>query len=254
MCCKFIKRKVKIKMTTLVAIGCSHTYGTMLDGIQSSSLFNLQNNYAALLAKKNNFKYMNLSLPGGSNEYIHRTCIDWFTRIKKKNEDYLVLIGWTSPFRMELRYPEESEYIHTTMAKADPKYFPISLGQDPGIASSKEFKRVHSITPLLFEETKEYDMWASYAWHTQRFLEKNNVKYLMYNTCEELGITYNNKDIIERLDTKKYLHPITKNQNFLYWGLSKGFEKTECWHLKLDAHIAWKDYLDQKCKELDYYS
>ena len=40
-------------MTTVVAIGCSHTYGTMLDGIQSSSLFNLNNNYAALFAKKN---------------------------------------------------------------------------------------------------------------------------------------------------------------------------------------------------------
>ena len=240
-------------MTTVVAIGCSHTYGTMLDGIQSSSLFNLNNNYAALFAKKNNFKCINLSMPGGSNEYIHRTFVDWFTRLKKKDEDYIVLIGWTSLLRMELRYDEQSEYYHPTMAKADPKYFPISLGQEPEIASNKEMKRIHSIMPLLFEDTKELDMWASYAWHTQSILQKNNIKYLMFNTCEELLYTQNNEDIIKKLDTDKYIHPTEKHKNFLYWGLNQGFEKTECWHLKLDAHIAWSNYLNEKCKELDYF-
>ena len=61
-------------MTTIVAIGCSHTYGTMLDGKQSSSLYNLNNNYAALLAKKNNFKYtLKLDFVTLNREYTKNT-------------------------------------------------------------------------------------------------------------------------------------------------------------------------------------
>ena len=240
-------------MTSIVAIGCSHTYGTMLDGKQSSSLFNLNNNYAALLAKKNNFKIQNLAMPGGSNEYIWRNTIDWLTRMKKKDEDYIVLIGWTSLLRTELRYAEDSEYYHPTMAKSDPKYFPLSIGQEPEIASSKEFKRIHSITPIILEETKEFDMWATYAWHLQRILDRQKVKYLMFNTCQELQKTQNNQAILEKLDKQKYIEPMSFGKSFLNWALARGFEKTECWHLKLDAHIAWKDFLDNKCKELDYY-
>ncbi len=240
-------------MTTIVAIGCSHTYGTMLDGKQSSSLYNLNNNYAALLAKKNNFKCIHLSQPGGSNEFIHRQTIDWLTRLRKRDEDYVLLIGWTSLLRTELRYPEDSDIEHDVLSRIDQKYFPISIGQGPDIAKTKEFKRIHRIMPNLMSEVKELDMWASYALTTQRLLQKNNVKHIMFNTCEELSYTQNNKNIINSLDTTTYLNPTTKDTNFLYWGLKAGFKKTECWHLGLDAHIAWSKYLDFECKKLDYF-
>ena len=240
-------------MTTIVAIGCSHTYGTMLDGLQSSSLFNINNNYAALLAKKNGFKIAHLSQPGGSNEFIHRQTVDWLTRHRKRDEDYIVLIGWTSPFRMELRYPEDSNIEHAVLSKIDMKYIPVSIGQGPDIAQTKQLKNIHSILPILFEETKEYDMWASYALSTQRLLQKNKIKFLMFNTCEEIKLTQNNSSIIKLFDTTTYLNPTTKDANFLYWGLKNGYEKTECWHLKLDAHIAWSEYLDKECKKLDYF-
>jgi len=240
-------------VTTLVAFGCSHTYGTMLDGKQSSSLFNYHNNYAGLIAKQNNFKYENYALPGGSNECIFRTGLDWLTRIKKRNEDYVVLVGWTSPFRMELRYPQDSEHFHSTMTKGDKKYFPISLGQEPEIATSKDFKRIHSLTPLLFEETKDNDYWATYAYGLQQAFKKHKVNYFMFNTCVELKPTFNNRHVVEALDINKYHKPLSEPDCFVSWGLNQGFKKTECWHLKLDAHIEYSKLITNQLKTLGYF-
>tara|TARA_B100000424_G_scaffold88152_1_gene65964 strand:+ start:3320 stop:4042 length:723 start_codon:yes stop_codon:yes gene_type:complete len=240
-------------MTTIVAIGCSHTYGTLLDGKQSSSLFNLNNSYAGCVAKKHKCKFINLSQPGGSNEFIFRVAIDWLTRYRKRDEDYIVLIGWTSPFRMETRYPEDSEYKHTVVSKIDMKYFPMSLGQGPKVARSRAYQKLHSICPLIFENTKDFDLWATYAYNLQQLFFKNKVKFLMFNTCQELEYTENNKTVIDALDTKYYIHPMKKNENFLERSLGKGFAKTPCWHMKLDAHLDYSLYLSNILVDLDYF-
>ena len=66
----------------LYAIGCSHMAGSEIagPGITSSLKQNVNNAWPGQLAIDNNLNYINQSVPGGSNEYIMRTCIDFVSR------------------------------------------------------------------------------------------------------------------------------------------------------------------------------
>ena len=75
----------------------------------------------------------------------------------------------------------------------------------------------------------------------------------MFNTCQELEYTENNKTVIDALDTKYYINPMEKNENFLERSLGKGFAKTPCWHMKLDAHLDYSLYLSNILVDLDYF-
>ena len=242
-------------MTTLVAIGCSHTYGSALDnylGIIAQG-YNKEHCFAGLLAKKYNFDYYNLGLPGGSNQYIMRSTSEFVLEHMNPDEDYIFLVGWTSTARLELRYPDEVNHEHLVDTDLfDRKYIPFTLGTDPSLYHTGEVRRLSGYSPLLFDEELLNNEWATYAYTTQQMFKNKNIKYYMFNTCHDLPTTDWNKPIIEKLDTKHYYNPTDFDSSMLYWALNKGFEKTNCWHLKQDGHNAWSEFLEQKLKGLGY--
>lgn len=241
-------------MPTIVSIGCSHTHGSKIDGVNGTSDYNREHAYGPQLAKKNGFKFANLGQPGGSNQYIFRSAIEFIQNHMEPDEEYIFLIGWTSIHRMELRYENHQKYRHEIKADyLDTKYIPFTVGTDKALMHTWHHRKLLDFAPLFFDDVQCFDEWANFAFGLTKIFEQHNLKYIMFNTCQALEETPNNKKVIEQLDTDRYLHPLDTKEYFLMWGELQGFEKSECWHHYEDAHIAWADVLDKKCKELNYY-
>lgn len=244
-------------MTTLVAVGCSHTAGSELDdyaNIINNFTYNKENSFAGLIAKKYNFdNYYNLGVPGGSNVYILRAISQFLLEHKQPKENYLFLVGWTSTCRIEMRYPDNTPHVHVVSTDlTDKKYIPYSMGTDLKLFHTGEARRLMGYAPLLFDEDMLNNDWATYAYSAQQIFKNNNIPYYMFNTCFDLPITDWNKSIVEKLDTTHYYNPTDFDSCMLYWGLNKGFEKTKYWHLKQDGHLAWSELLEEKLKGLGY--
>lgn len=96
-------------MSRLIAFGCSHTYGMGLeDSFVKEELFKPHTNpskhaWPNLLAKKLGYECINLSIPGGSNLEILYSIMEF-----KFHADDKVVVGWTSPLRDIILYPEKN--------------------------------------------------------------------------------------------------------------------------------------------------
>ena len=226
----------------------------MIDGKNGTSLYNKENAYGPQLAKLNDFNFLNLGVPGASNTYIFRATINFLQKHLQEQEDYIFLIGWTSENRMEMRYDENNKFTHETIGDLiDKKYLPLTAGTSKGLIRTYHHRKMLDLSPLFYDTVQAHDEWASYAFGLQKILSEKNKKYLMFNTCIKLQETCNNKNIIKKLDTAKYLHLEKEEEVFLHWALNRGFKKTKCWHHGLEAHIAWAEYLNIVCKNLNYY-
>lgn len=238
-------------MGTLVAIGCSHTAGTALDGVTGSqNEFNLYNCFAAQIARKMNYQYINLSVPGGSNQSILRKLNFYIAENKKDLENTFFLLGWTTASRFELRYLENSPHNFITINPwVDKKYIPFTHKMDPKLLHTKTPKDLTYYSPYLFHPEEDENNWAVYVYSAQKVLENLNLKYYMVNTCKEILKTKFNYSIINKLNKDYYLDPLDPEMSLLWWALKKGYEKTECWHLKLDAHTEWANYIYEKIED-----
>lgn len=235
-------------MPKLVAIGCSHMAGTALDGnLGSQNEYNLNNCFAAQLAKKMQYEYVNLAVPGGSNQSILRKLNFYLNDNRTSAQDDFFLLGWTSPARFELRYPEESLHTFISINKSiDKKYIPFTHKMDPKLLYSKTPKDLTYYSPYLFHLDEYENNWAVYVYSAQQVLKSLNLRYYMFNTCMEIKKTQFNFSIINKFDTNFYYNPLDHESSLLWWALKRGFEKTECWHLKVDAHSAWTDFIFDK--------
>lgn len=232
-------------MTTLVTIGCSHTAGSMIDGKNGTGWYNKEHSFGGLLAKKYGMTHYSLGVPGGSNQYIYRATIRFINNFMHPHDDYIFLIGWTSTNRIEMRYPDNTGYVHKIVGDfLDIKYVPFTVGTDPKLYHSTELKNMEKLTPLIFYENQLESDWAVYAYTLQQMFKHKKIKYYMFNTCHDLPVNEDNKQIVEALDTQLYYKPTDFDNCMLYWALNRGFEKTQCWHLKADGHIAWAEHLE----------
>ena len=232
-------------MTILVTIGCSHTSGSMIDGRNGTSWYNKQHSFGGRLAEKYNMAHFNLGVPGGSNQYIYRSTIRFINNFMNNTNDYIFLIGWTSTNRIEMRYPENSPYTHKVVGDfLDTKYVPFTVGTNPLLYHTTELRQLDKLCPLVFYEDQLATDWAVYAYTLQNLFMNKNIKYYMFNTCHDIAVVDNNKDIIQALDKNLYYNPTDIDSSMLYWALNKGFDKTSCWHLKQDGHQAWADHLE----------
>jgi len=236
-------------MTTLVSIGCSHTAGAMLDG-KGTSWHNHQNSFGGLIAKKYDLPHYQMGVPGASNQYIYRSTIKFINSVLNENDDYIFLLGWTSEERIELRYPENTNHIHKVIGDClDLKYVPFTSGTHPDLYKTQELKDMSKLAPLIFYREQLATDWAVYAYTLQKIFKHKNIKYYMFNTCYELPVNQQNKDIVENLDTNLYYRPVEQDHSMLYWAMKNGYKKTDCWHLYHDGHQAWADHLEMLMKQ-----
>jgi len=240
-------------MKYLVAFGCSHTNGSMLDGKNGSSEYNVRNGFPAIIANEYNYNLINISKPGGSNQYIHRSIVEFLTHYYDPDNEYLFLINWSSRNRLELRYKEDTSDKHTTLGDyTDKKAVPFTAGTDPKLFSDPKIINLLNFTPYLLDDTLEADKWACWAYGVQQMLQYKNIPYLMSNTCEPMVVTDTNKEIIKQLDTSRYIGPTDQNSVMINYLFQRGYEKTPCWHYKIDGHQAWAKKLRNHLRELRY--
>jgi hypothetical protein len=84
----------------LLVNGCSHTAGSEIEGSGvGEGNYNRQNCYAAQIAKKLNWEYTNIAMPGGSNDYIKRTTMLWILDNPERAKNTHFFINWTGAER-----------------------------------------------------------------------------------------------------------------------------------------------------------
>lgn len=231
-------------MKILVAFGCSHTHGSMIDGKDGSSEYNIRNGFPGMFAKRNGYQLINISKPGGSNQYIHRQVIEFITGHMNPAHEYLFLIGWTSSNRIELRYPDyEDHTYHTVGDYQDRKYVAFSQGTSPDVFHTDPIKKLLDFTPLFLDTSAMETKWAAYACSLQNILYSKGIPYLMHNTCTELRKNHMNNDIVHAIDTTYYPHHTNKKMCMVQYLLDKKVPKTECWHFQKEGHAMWADKL-----------
>lgn len=240
-------------MKYLVAFGCSHTNGSMVDGVSGSSAYTIANGFPGMIAQKYDYHLYNISKPGGSNAYIHRSIVDYITNHMNKDAEHLFLINWTSRPRIELRYKESSAHKHDTHGHfTDKKSVPFTVGTNPALFFDKDIQKLLNFTPYIINDEIESQRWATWAYGVQCMLENLNIPYLMTNTCEALPVIPTNYNITEKLNTKKYITPFDTSQTMLEFLQNKGIEKTPCWHFQKDGHELWAKKLCKHLKDLSY--
>jgi len=236
-------------MKYLVAFGCSHTNGSMLDGVSGSSYENTRNGFAGILAQQHGYELYNISKPGGSNQYIHRCIVEYITHYMDTKLEQLFLINWTSRSRLEFRYPESSAHIHDTAGDFnDKKSVPFTVGSNAKLFKDPRYKQLQNLSPYYINPAIESLNWAAWAFTIQQMLEKLNIPYLMTNTCEALP---QNK-ITPKLNLNNYIKPHDTGSTMLKYLTNKGYAITPCYHFRQDGHQAWAEKLNGHLKDLNY--
>ena len=226
----------------LVANGCSHTHGSELylekKSIKSKVLdsrqqrkWNLAHCFSSTISKNLNLQYENLSTPGGSNDKIFRTTIDY---VNNNNcSDVFFLIGWTGSCRMEIHNEKTDEWYN----------FSIGMGFEDGVyRMESDFKDFYDSYILYLTSNKQgRRKRLHYIQTLQTFLESKNIKYLFFNAVEKLGHTDLN------LINRKYFF---KPRFSYYDTCKKEFEMLPYGHFPLAAHNSYADSLIPKIKEI----
>jgi hypothetical protein len=242
-------------MKYLVAFGCSHTNGSMLDGIAGSSYKNTQRSFGGILAKRYGYKFYNISKPGGSNAYIHRCVVEYITHYMDKHAPQLFLINWTSRPRMEYRYPEDTSdaHVHDTYGDfVDKKSVPFTVGSNPSLFYDNRYGQLQTYAPYFLDHDINSMRWATWAYALQCMLDHLQIPYLMTNTCEGMPVIPGNKKIVDKINLEKYIDPFDYDQCMLGYLTAKGYEKTKCYHFREDGHLAWAAKLDKHLRDLNY--
>lgn len=229
---------------TVVGIGCSHTAGCELDGRNGTSEYNRQNAFPGKIAKLFGYDLINLGFNGGSNQYICRATTQFIANNFKNIQEYLFVIGWTSPERMELRYNDLSAYTFDPHPdNMDTKYVPFSLGQQDKI--KMPLKRVTHCAPNVFDRVMMLDHWAMYVLNLQNLFKSYNIKYIMCNTCVPLEFTKNSCNIEPLIDKTNYF---LEDTFFNYSFYVKHHKKSLSNHFEEPAHIDWAEKLIRECR------
>jgi len=206
-------------MKTLVAVGCSHMAGAEIDKDHNPvSEYNRKNCFAAQVADKLGYDHINVSINGGSNQFIHRKIIEYITHYMTNSNDVFFLIGWTASDRMELRYSENSKFIYDNLEDLpDKKYFPFTSGTDKKLILDEKMRKLNKFVYVLFEYNLKENERVTLAYSAQQTLKSFNIPYFMINTCTGIERTDYTSSIIDKLDKNCYFKPDDGDYAFFHY-------------------------------------
>ena len=218
----------------LYAIGCSHMAGSEIagDGITAPLKTNTNNAWPGQIAEQQNLNYINHSVPGGSNEFIMRSCIDFVTKwiaSGRQPEELFVVVGWTTNERLEFEW--EGERYHWCNG-TDPSFFQKADGKPDFTNWFKYLQLYHT----------EYDFGLfkkiTYMIALNSFLKSVNVDHVQVNNCASIP-----KDSWKALDMQHLEHSFpndvfyNKHESFIEkYNTDENKEHFTPW-LHADKHI-----------------
>lgn len=181
-------------MNTLYSFGDSFSYGYNLKDKNKS--------WPNLLSQKLNLKVINLAYPGGSNWRIARELFD----INPHSND-LVVIGWTVSNRFEFGKNPSSDLFKNKEYLIEQNVGKYPFANNKGSKTQSFFSqiteravdsRIKLFSEIaynqLYNEEWFDEMFRIFYWASRCFLERKNVKWLMFDTwCPAVDSSWKNE-------------------------------------------------------------
>jgi hypothetical protein len=218
-------------MKKLWVNGDSHTAG-------SYSPNNVSDPFAKQIAQRLDLEYVNLALPGGSNQRIIRTTVDALSELDPT--ETVLLIGWSSWERTEWYWNNAWHAIC-----GDPGY------ELPEFAQARWQQHVEHYRNQFTDKISDHDLWTKSKeqehaiWVFHRLLHNLGYKFLFFLGCSNTFRWESTHDSTSKLpwlqDT--WAHDPYQPTGFSEFCEARGHKKDDLWHFGQDAHTEWADYL-----------
>jgi hypothetical protein len=240
----------------IVSVGCSFTEGA---GVGRP------NSFTKYLADLCNCTYNNFGESGHSNQYIFRKVIEL---IKNWNNDDILLIQWTNPWREEIITNEGFLFYPPYTNWFSLRYFCESDNIDEGlikkgILEKKDIfekkvlkEKSHSVSEYsdnFFNEKYLDELSFCFQLSLYGLLEILNIKYIMFFGWD--FYSYDKQKEIFNYTNEKFLKQSFGNHANIvnnYNKIEKINKDRSVEHPDLNGHINWANHLYNKCKEFNY--
>lgn len=229
--------------------GCSHSAGSEIEGSGiGEGDYNRAQCFGAQLARRLDCEYTNLSLPGGSNDYIARTTLYWILENQELAKQTLFLIHWTGSTRSEMFYEGSVDKIYWNWIdhSFDKRVGHVHFDHHANIFPKQMASNLQAIGKSLFinETHWEINKYNNII-QTQTLLKSFNLPYIFGNAFQSCaqGDRYNR--YLNLIDQEKFKNPASDDHSFFEHCLANGFsiEGQRFWHHKIDAHTYWAERL-----------
>lgn len=226
----------------LYANGCSMTSGEELGGEKYNSdgikvldldvVYKLKHSWPQQLATLLEMDCFNDAKGGASNDRITRTTIKWTAKYLKSNkpEDLFVVIGWSTPSRIEFRI--------------DNRWMTILPQWEPPMNPMKKITKFY--VDNIYDEICDNSRTIINVLSLQSWLKVNKIPYLFTNTLL-LDYKQMDKDVKNMLDKKRYLHALTVSFNM--YEVCNSYPRGPRSHPLKEGHEAWANILQQYIQE-----
>jgi len=226
--------------------GCSHSAGSEIEasGIGEGA-YNRDNCFGAQIAKNLNIDKINLSQPGGSNDYIADSTMLWCLENAERVKDTFFLIHWTSAERTDF-YTNEFNCPKYQDWTFDDKFGHIhSEHYCPNFVENDQRYIKHLSKYLFINETHWEINKLLNIIKTQTILTSFGAQYAFCNAFTECVKDKRFEKYHNLIDQKKFRYMFDKNQSFYFWAIERGhsIEGQLYWHHKLPAHIDYAEKL-----------
>jgi len=159
-----------------------------------------------LLAKRLELPCENCAETDTSNSKIHKNIVKYL--IDNDTTDTILLIGWTSPYRLDAEY--EGEY--------------FTYRPDRDDYPNLKMNKLHKYDITIFDRIVVNQRWASIVYGIQQLLLAKNIKYYMFNTqCHLEYSTYTEKTI-KSFNNKLYFDAINPKNTMKEYLTGLGYQ------------------------------
>lgn len=180
----------------------------------------------ALVAKRLKYDFENLADTDTTNTRIHKKIVQKCITIQHP-ADYIFLIGWTTPYRLDAEYND--------------KYF--SYKKDNANYENLVMNKLHKFDHYLFDRIVTSQRLVSIVYGVQQMLENKGIQYYMYNTQTSLDFNSYTEKTLRNINHKFYFDAIGVKSTMLEYVKTKGYSD-----LTLSAHDEYSRFLSQKLR------
>jgi Family of unknown function (DUF6071) len=173
----------------IFANGDSYSYGHGLSNIGTEprqwpldhrdKIYALENSWPSQLAQLHNLDYVNLSKPGGSNDRIVRTTLQYFTG--NHLPDPLVIIGWTGVHRRELHIKESIVQHFPNEPFSGYKTFTPSYNQvEMDLPNTEVARWSRRFTQFGWDNLESHVTFLQQVLLMQNYFDNRKIKYIFF--------------------------------------------------------------------------
>lgn len=155
-----------------------------------------------------------------------------FLAWKEYTEDDIILIGWTSPKRLDMTWQGQN-----FSYGVDKENMPIP------------YKRLAKFDHVLFDPFLLSQQWVATTFATQEMLKNHNVKYYMYNTLEKIDFNKYTEKTLKAIGARFYHNPLSLESSFYHYSLKHG-HGPDNGLLPREAHEQWAKFVAQKMRSV----